>query len=319
MAEKRYFWIKLMDDFLWGDKVKFLMHQKNGAEYVVMYEMLCSLAKNSNGRLVKQLGNILIELDIDAIYGELKGYFEYDTIVVAMSLFAKLDLVYKEDESGIFTIKDFKSMIGSEGANAARMRRLRENARQNQLHAPSQSDEYDVTQMSQSDDVPSQSDEISVTRASHTPSQSVSHCDYRDKSLEYRVKSIDNSLSDSNSAQARVCEKDEELDFYKTNLHERIDEIFPQGQDANKFHNYTDMVADARIININGMPHRAAEVLSILAYYCTTLNRDEFYKMLSFSEQKISQGDVANEFNYTVAALYNNARNHGAKTIARRI
>lgn len=172
MAEKRYFWIKLMDDFLWGDKVKFLMNQKNGAEYVVMYEMLCSLAKNSNGRLVKKLGNILLELNLDAIYGELKGYFEYDTIVVAMSLFAKLDLLYQEEENGVFVITDFDNMVGSECASAARVRRLRENARQNQLQAPLQSNENGVTSELQG------------------ALQEGTNCNSRDKSIEYR----DNSL-----------------------------------------------------------------------------------------------------------------------------
>lgn len=176
MAEKRYFWIKLMDDFLWGDKVKFLMRQKNGAEYVVMYEMLCSLAKNSNGRLVKQLGNILIELDIDAIYGELKSYFEYDTIVVAMGLFGKLDLVYQEDESGVFTIKDFENMIGSEGASAARVRRFRENVKNQALQPPLQSNDNTVTPMSQGND-------NGVTNPLQPPLQS--NC--RDKSLELDI------------------------------------------------------------------------------------------------------------------------------------
>lgn len=307
MAEKRYFWIKLMDDFLWGDKVKFLMHQKNGAEYVVMYEMLCSLAKNSNGRLVKQLGNILIELDIDAIYGELKGYFEYDTIVVAMGLFSKLDLVYQEDEGGVFTIKDFDNMVGSESASAARVRRLRENAKATQAL---QSNDNGVT-------LPLHCNENSVTPSLHSPL----HCNSRVQSTDIRDKSTEHiidSLSDSEVAQARTRDK-AELEFYKTNLHERIDDIFPQGQEKNKFHNYADMISDMAVMNINGLPHRAAEILSILAYYCTVLNRDEFYKILASSEQKVSQGEVTNELNYTVAALYNNARNHGANTAARRV
>lgn len=187
MAEKRYFWIKLMDDFLWGDKVKFLMHQKNGAEYVVLYEMLCSLAKNSKGRLIKQLGNILIELDINAIYGELSGYFEYDTIVVAMGLYEKLDMVYQEDGNGVFTIKDFDNMVGSECASAARVRRLRENARaEQQLNPPLQSNENGVTTSSQSNEktvtYPLQSNDNSVTPSLHSPL----HCNPRVKSTEYR-------------------------------------------------------------------------------------------------------------------------------------
>ena len=185
MAEKRFFWIKLMDDFLWGDKVKFLMHQKNGYAYVVLYQMLCSLAKNSKGQLVKQLGNILIKLDIDAIFGELSGYFDYDTIVVAMGLFEQLAMVFWDAENGVFTIADFDNMVGSECASAARVRRLRENARNEQrLNPPLQSNEFDVTTPLQSNDnavtYPLQSDDDSVTPALHSPL----HCNCRDKSTE---------------------------------------------------------------------------------------------------------------------------------------
>ena len=206
MAEKRFFWIKLMDDFLWGDKVKFLMHQKNGAEYVVLYEMLCSLAKNSKGRLIKQLGNILIELDINAIYGELSGYFEYDTIVVAMGLFEKLDMVYQENGNGVFTIKDFDNMVGSESASAARVRRFRENARnEQQLNPPLHSNENDVTPTSQCNEStvtkPLQSNDRGVTSALQSPL----HCNCRVKSTELdRVSKKENKEIDNYQPRERV-------------------------------------------------------------------------------------------------------------------
>ena len=44
MAEKkRYYWIRLKDSFMTGDEIDFLMSQKNGAEYVVLYQMDCNL------------------------------------------------------------------------------------------------------------------------------------------------------------------------------------------------------------------------------------------------------------------------------------
>lgn len=38
---KRYFWIKLREAFMTSDTVDFLMSQKDGANYVVLYQMLC--------------------------------------------------------------------------------------------------------------------------------------------------------------------------------------------------------------------------------------------------------------------------------------
>ena len=54
MAEKkRYYWIRLKDSFMTGDEIDFLMSQKNGAEYVVLYQMLCLMTCNTAGKLQK--------------------------------------------------------------------------------------------------------------------------------------------------------------------------------------------------------------------------------------------------------------------------
>ena len=43
MAEKDkiFYWLKLKSEFMNGEIVDFLMSQKNGANYVVLYQMLC--------------------------------------------------------------------------------------------------------------------------------------------------------------------------------------------------------------------------------------------------------------------------------------
>mgnify|MGYP000051898394 CR=1 FL=1 len=38
---KRFYWIKLKDSFMNSEVVDFLMSQPNGANYVVLYQMLC--------------------------------------------------------------------------------------------------------------------------------------------------------------------------------------------------------------------------------------------------------------------------------------
>ena len=46
---KRYYWIKLKESFMTSDVVDFLMSQKDGANYVVLYQMLCLKTINTDG------------------------------------------------------------------------------------------------------------------------------------------------------------------------------------------------------------------------------------------------------------------------------
>lgn len=110
--EKRYYWIKLKDTFMTSDAVDFLMSQKNGSDYVVLYQMLCLKTVNTNGELVRQIGEVIIPFDIDKIQRDCK-YFSYDTIAVAMELFKKLGLIY-EQENGYLKIAKFDELVGSE-------------------------------------------------------------------------------------------------------------------------------------------------------------------------------------------------------------
>lgn len=38
---KRYYWIKLKTDFFNSDEMDFLLSQKDGCKYIVLYQMLC--------------------------------------------------------------------------------------------------------------------------------------------------------------------------------------------------------------------------------------------------------------------------------------
>lgn len=121
---KRYYWIKLKDTFFTSDTVDFLMSQKDGANYVVLYQMLCLKTANTNGELSRQLGEIIVPFDIDKIHRDCK-YFSVDTIRVALELYKKLGLIY-EQENGILQITNFANLIGSESQNAVYKRQHRE-------------------------------------------------------------------------------------------------------------------------------------------------------------------------------------------------
>lgn len=127
---KKYYWIKLKDSFMTSDAVDFLMSQKNGAEYVVLYQMLCLKTVNTDGRLERQIGEVIIKYDHEKIQRDTK-YFEIDTIIIALELYKKLGLVY-QDEDGTLRITDFERLVGSETDWAEKKRLYRENKGQEQ-------------------------------------------------------------------------------------------------------------------------------------------------------------------------------------------
>ena len=134
MAEKRYYWIRLKTDFFATDgPMDLLMSQPNGAEYVVLYQMLCLQTANTAGRLAAKVGDFLMPFDVKKIARDCK-YFDTDTITVALSLFRRLGLIYEETD-GIIALADYDEMIGSESGSAERVRRLRERKKQARLDA----------------------------------------------------------------------------------------------------------------------------------------------------------------------------------------
>ena len=123
MAERKYYWIKLKKDFMNSDAVDFLMSQKNGAEYVVLYQMLCLMTVKTNGKLERQLNEVIIPYDAEKIQRDTK-YFNIDTVRNALQLYIHLGLIYKDD-NGCLSIADYENLVGSEGGSAKRVRRFR--------------------------------------------------------------------------------------------------------------------------------------------------------------------------------------------------
>lgn len=110
----KYYWIKLRTDFFNQETIDFLLSQKNGCEYVVLYQMLCLNTANTNGTLANQVGEVIIPYNVEKIVRDCK-YFDYDTIVVALELYKQIGLIYVE-EDGNLRITDIERMVGSESA-----------------------------------------------------------------------------------------------------------------------------------------------------------------------------------------------------------
>lgn len=121
----KFFWIKLTDKFLTSDTVDFLMSQEGGANYVVLYQMLCLKTVNNDGILGRKLGEIIVEYDAEKICRDCK-YFSIDTVRVALELYKALGLVYQY-ENGLLRITDFEKMIGSQSIGAAKKQTQLEN------------------------------------------------------------------------------------------------------------------------------------------------------------------------------------------------
>lgn len=124
---KRYYWIKLKESFMTSDTVDFLMEQPNGANYVVLYQMLCLKTINTEGKLSRQIGEIIIPYDVEKIARDCK-WFSVDTVRVAMNLYKAIGLIY-EDKDGALVLADHKNLVGSETDYAEKNRRIRANER----------------------------------------------------------------------------------------------------------------------------------------------------------------------------------------------
>ena len=132
--KKRFHWFKLKLSFLTSDKVDIMMSQKskNGANYIVIYQILCLMTLNTNGELATHVNGITMKWDDEKIQRECK-WFDIDTIRIAKGLFLELGLLVLND-NGNLEIKDHHELIGYETGSAIDAKRKRvEKAKQNTI------------------------------------------------------------------------------------------------------------------------------------------------------------------------------------------
>lgn len=102
-----------------SDTIDYFMEQPDGANYVVLYQLLCLKTINTGGRLSRQIGEITIPYDIAKIQRDCK-WFSADTIRVALNLYLSVGLIY-EDVDGTLVLTDHK--ISSEVRRIGRSKR----------------------------------------------------------------------------------------------------------------------------------------------------------------------------------------------------
>ncbi|WP_288752661.1 DnaD domain protein, partial [uncultured Bacteroides sp.] len=116
-----------------SDEIDYLMSQPDGANYVVLYQMLCLKTINTNGCLVSKIGEMLIPYDAEKIQRECK-WFPLSTVRLALTVYKQIGLIF-ENPDGTLSISDYQNMIGSETDWAAKNRKIRSNAANKELQA----------------------------------------------------------------------------------------------------------------------------------------------------------------------------------------
>ena len=125
-SAKKYYWLKLKENFFEGDTIEWLEEQENGGYYSNFYLKFCLKSVKTNGILIRNVGEILIPYDVKKL-SEITRV-KIDTVIVAMELFKKIGLVQILDNGEIY-LTQLELMVGSETSKAQIMRNKRQGIR----------------------------------------------------------------------------------------------------------------------------------------------------------------------------------------------
>ena len=125
---KRYYWLKLQENFFDDDTIDFIESQENGEKYVLFYLKLCLKALKNEGKLIRYVGEMLLPFD-DVGLSKITRT-DIDTVRSALILFSKIGLIKKLDTGEIF-LTQLNEMVGTETQKAKYMRERRLQERNN--------------------------------------------------------------------------------------------------------------------------------------------------------------------------------------------
>lgn len=120
---KKYYWMKLKEDFFDDDAIGWLEEQPKGKEYALFYLKLCLKSLKTEGILIRTVGAMMIPYDMKKLSEITKT--DFDTVVVAMELLKNIGLVEMLEGGEIF-LPRIPGILGSETDKAVIMRRIRE-------------------------------------------------------------------------------------------------------------------------------------------------------------------------------------------------
>lgn len=182
MAEKKYYWLKLKEDFFDDDTIEWIEDLENGHEYALFYLKLCLKSLRNDGILIRNVGDMLIPYDVKKLSEITRT--DIDTVRVAMEIFKKTGLV-QILENGEIYMAQLQNMVGSETSKAQLMRNKRARDKQKALEEPKE--EPEIVDVEAVEEEPENANGNIVTEM--FPQR---YTENRDKSLESRDKSLEN-------------------------------------------------------------------------------------------------------------------------------
>ncbi len=116
---KRYYWLKLNENFFERDEIKIIENSPNGKDYIIFYLKLLLKSISSEGKL--KFRNVIPYTPemLSSITGT-----NIDTVMVATKMFVDLGLMEKWDDGTMF-MAETQNMIGSETGWAKKKREYR--------------------------------------------------------------------------------------------------------------------------------------------------------------------------------------------------
>lgn len=141
MQNKRYYWLKLKNDFFEGDEINWLEEQENGAVYILFYLKLCLRSLRSDGVLMRRVGKMEIPYDTKKL-AEITGT-PLPAAETAMALLTSAGLVEVQENGALF-MPQMEDMTGSETERAAIMRKYRTPKTEKENHSEDSDREIEV-------------------------------------------------------------------------------------------------------------------------------------------------------------------------------
>ena len=125
VAEKRYYWLKLKEDYFSSPKIKKLRKIAGGDTFTIIYLKLQLLSIKTEGYIEYEGIEPTFEEEV-----ALKLDEDVDNVSVTLGYLKSLQLLEESDETNKFFLIEASDNIGSEGQSAERKRRFDERKKQ---------------------------------------------------------------------------------------------------------------------------------------------------------------------------------------------
>jgi predicted phage replisome organizer len=126
MDNKKYYYLKMKENYFDSEEMKILESQKNGIQYQNLYLKLCLLSLKENGKLIFKG---CLPYDLPMLSTILR--VDIDTVKTGIELFARLKLI-DILENGVMFMSDIQALIGHGSSEAERKAEYRERIKNDQ-------------------------------------------------------------------------------------------------------------------------------------------------------------------------------------------